>query len=54
MNNMDKNMRMKHDELQEAKYEFKRKLAKEDDKIPKFEDLNKILLKVSRNSEKEI
>ena len=49
-----KNMRMKQHELQESKYEFKRKLAKEDDKIPKFENLNQILLKKLRNSKKEI
>ena len=53
-NKMDKNMRMKQDELQEVKDEFKRKIAKEDDKIPKFEHLNQILLKKLRNSEKEI
>ena len=54
MNKMDKNMRMKQDELQEAKDECKRKLAKEDDNVPKFESLNQILLKKLRNSEKEI
>ena len=54
MNNMDKNMRMKQDELQEAKDEFKRKIAKEDDKIPKFENLNQILLNKLRNSQTEI
>ena len=54
MNKMEKNMRMKHDELQEDKDEFNIRLAKEDDKIPKFENLNQILLKKLRNSEKEI
>ena len=54
MNKMDKNMRMKQDELQEAKDEFKRKIAKEDDKIPKFENLNQILLNKLRNSQTEI
>ena len=54
MNKMYKNMRMKQDELQEAKDEFKRKLAKEDDNIPKYENLNHILLMKLINSEKEI